>query len=167
MSGPGVELLVRGALVGAGGAGLMDLWALLARRAFGIQGLDYAMLGRWIGHLVRGRFFHERIASADPVRGERLLGWVAHYGIGIAFAFLLLPVAGAGWFRSPTIGPPLLVGLGTIVAPWLILQPGMGAGVAASKTPHPRAVRLRNLATHAVYGLGLYLSAVALSALWT
>jgi len=161
----GVELLVRGVLVGAGGAALMDAWALLARRAFGIQGLDYAMLGRWIGHLPRGRFFHERIASADPVRGERLLGWASHYAIGIAFAFLLLAIVGLDWARSPTIGPPMLVGLGTIVAPWFVLQPGMGAGIAASKTPHPRAARLRNLATHAVYGLGLYVSAVALSVL--
>ena len=161
----GVELLVRGVIVGAGGAALMDAWALLARRAFGIQGLDYAMLGRWIGHLPRGRFFHERIASADPVRGERLLGWVAHYAIGIAFAFLLLAIVGLSWARSPTIGPPMLVGLGTIVAPWFVLQPGMGAGIAASRTPDPRATRLRNLATHAVYGLGLYVSALALSML--
>lgn len=160
---PGVEFFVRGALLGAGGAGLMDLWGLLARRAFGIQGLDYALLGRWIGHFPRGRFFHERIASSEPVRGERLLGWVSHYAIGIAFAFLLLAIVGPGWVRSPTIGPPLLVGLGTVVAPWFVLQPGMGAGIAASKAPNPRAVRLRNLATHAVYGLGLYGTAVALS----
>jgi hypothetical protein len=29
---------VRGALLGAGGAALMDAWALLARRAFNVQG---------------------------------------------------------------------------------------------------------------------------------
>jgi hypothetical protein len=42
----------------------------------------------------------------------------------------------------------------------------MGSGVAASRTPDPRSVRLRNLATHAVYGVGLYASAVLLSILW-
>lgn len=161
-----VELVVRGVLVGAGGAGLMDAWGLLARRAFGIQGLDYALLGRWIGHLPRGRFFHARIASSEPVRGERLLGWAAHYAIGVAFALLLLAIWGLAWARSPTIGPPLLIGMGTILAPWLVMQPAMGAGIAASKTPDPRAARLRNLATHAVYGLGLYLTALLLSLLW-
>jgi len=161
-----VEFLTRGVLIGVGGAALMDAWALLSRRAFNIQGLDYALLGRWIGHFPRRRFFHERIASADPIRGERPLGWVAHYAIGIAFAFLLLAIWGLDWARSPTIWPALLIGWGTIVAPWFVLQPGMGAGVAASRTPNPRAARLRNLATHTVYGIGLYVSAVALSILW-
>jgi hypothetical protein len=162
----GVELLTRGVIIGVGAAALMDAWALFSRRAFGIRGLDYALLGRWIGHFPRRRFFHERIAAATPIRGERPLGWVAHYSIGIAFAFLLLAIWGLGWARSPTIWPALVVGLGTIVAPWFVLQPGMGAGVAASKTPNPRAARLRNLATHTVYGIGLFLSAVALSILW-
>jgi hypothetical protein len=162
----GVEFLARGVLIGVGAAVLMDAWALFARRAFDIRGLDYAMLGRWIGHFPRGRFFHERIASADPIRGERPLGWVAHYTIGIAFAFLLLAIWGLDWARSPTILPPMLIGLGTIVAPWFILQPGMGAGIAASKTPDPRAARLRNLATHTVYGIGLFVSAVALAIVW-
>jgi hypothetical protein len=162
----GIELLTRGVLIGAGASALMDVWALVSRRAFKIQGLDYAMLGRWIGNFPRGRFFHERIASSHPIRGERPLGWVAHYSIGIAFAFLLLAIWGLGWARSPTILPPMLIGLGTIVAPWFVLQPGMGAGIAASKTPNPRAARLRNLATHTVYGIGLYVSAVALTILW-
>jgi hypothetical protein len=52
------------------------------------------------------------------------------------------------------------------VAPWFVLQPGMGAGIAASRTPNPRAARLRNLATHTAYGIGLFGSAVALSILW-
>jgi hypothetical protein len=113
-----VELLARGVLIGAGGAALMDAWAWFSRRAFNIQGLDYALLGRWIGHFPRGRFFHERIAAAEPIRGERLLGWVAHYSIAFAFAFalLLLAIWGIDWARSPTILPPMVIGLGTIVA---------------------------------------------------
>jgi hypothetical protein len=162
-----VEILARAVVVGIGGAALMDAWALLARRAFNIQGLDYALLGRWIGHLPRGRFFHDRIAAAAPVRGERALGWAAHYAIGIGFAVPLMLVWGVGWARSPTILPPMLVGLGTILAPWLVMQPAMGAGIAASRTPNPTAARLRNLATHAVYGIGLYLSAVALTLVWS
>jgi hypothetical protein len=161
-----VELLTRGVLIGVGASALMDVWALFARRAINIQGLDYALLGRWIGHFPQRRFFHERIVSAAPVRGERPLGWAAHYAIGVTFALLLLAVWGLDWARSPTIWPALLIGLGTIVAPWFILQPGMGAGIAASRTPNPRAARLRNVATHTVYGIGLYASALALSILW-
>jgi hypothetical protein len=47
------------------------------------------------------------------------------------------------------------------------MQPAMGAGIAASRTPNPSAARLRNLATHTVYGIGLYLSAVVLSLAWS
>jgi hypothetical protein len=66
---------------------------------------------------------------------------------------------------SPTIWPALAVGLGTIVAPWFVMQPAMGAGIAAAKSPNPTATRLRNLGSHAVYGLGLYIAASALAVL--
>jgi hypothetical protein len=55
------------------------------------------------------------------------------------------------------------VGLATILAPWLVMQPGMGAGIAGSRTPSPGRTRLRNLGTHTVYGVGLYLCALALA----
>jgi hypothetical protein len=151
----GVELVLRGVLIGVGASALMDVWSLLLRRWFGVPTLDYAMLGRWIGHFPRGHFLHERVASAAPIAGERLLGWLAHYAIGIAFALLLLAIWGLDWARSPTIGPPLLIALGTIAAPWFVMQP----------TPRPGLTRLRNVGTHAVYGLGLYVSALALSLL--
>jgi hypothetical protein len=63
-------LLARGVLIGIGGSALIDVWSLVLRRAFHVPTLDYAMLGRWIGHFPQGRFFHQRIASADRVRGE-------------------------------------------------------------------------------------------------
>ena len=158
-----VELLARGALMGVAGAASMDAWSLLLRRRFGIATLDYALLGRWIGHLPRGRFVHPRIAAASPIPGERPLGWLAHYAIGIAFAVPVVLVGGAAWTHSPTIWLPLLVGLGTIVAPWFVMQPAMGAGVAGARTPNPTATRLRNLASHTVYGIGLWLAAMLLA----
>lgn len=157
------EFLAVGAVIGVGGAALMDAWSLILRRRFGIPTLDYALLGRWIGHFPRGRFMHERIATAAPVPGERPLGWLAHYSIGITFALLLLAIWGLEWAWSPTMLPAMLIGIGTVVAPWFLMQPAMGAGIAGSKTPDPRATRLRNLGTHAVYGVGLYVSALALS----
>lgn len=158
-----VDLVARGVVMGVAGSALMDVWGLFLRRWFHIATLDYALLGRWIGHFARGRFVHDRIATAEPIVGERVLGWFAHYAIGVTFALLLLAIWGVAWARSPTILPAMLVGLGTIVAPWFVMQPAMGAGIAGSRTPNPRATRLRNLATHAVYGVGIYGSAVALS----
>jgi hypothetical protein len=160
------ELLARAALIGVGAAALMDAWGVAARRALGIRGLDYALLGRWIGHFPRGRFVHDRIGAAKAVRGERILGWAAHYTIGVAFAIPLLVVGGVEWATAPTFVPALVVGLVTIAAPWLVMQPSMGAGVAGSRTPNPAATRVRNLVTHAVYGIGLYGSAVVVSLVW-
>jgi hypothetical protein len=158
-----LDLVLRGIAMGVAGSALMDVWSAVLRRRFGIPTLDYRLLGRWMGHLPKGRFLHERIAATEPVVGEHVLGWVAHYAIGVTFAFLLLAIWGHAWLTSPTIGPALAVGIGTVVAPWFVMQPAMGAGVAGSKSPNPAATRLRNLGTHAVYGLGLYGAGVVLA----
>jgi len=150
--------------IGAGATAVMDLWALLLKR-FGIPSLNFALLGRWIGHLPEGKFVHDGIAKAAPVRGELLLGWCAHYSIGITFAALLVSVYGSGWTRSPSLAPALLTGIVTVVAPLFVLQPALGAGIASSKTPRPVFNSLKSLMTHTVYGAGLYLSALATQAL--
>lgn len=155
-----IDMWVRAVLIGAGATAVMDLWAVFQKRVLKISPLDYRLLGRWIGHFRRGRFVHDSIAKAEPVRGELVLGWSAHYAIGISFAVLLLAIRGMEWARLPTLLPALIVGWVTILAPFFLLQPGMGAGIAASKTPKPNLARLRSLVTHTIYGLGLYLAGV-------
>lgn len=127
--------------------------------------LDFALIGRWAGHLARGRYRHEAIARAQPVRGEWVLGWAVHYAVGIAFAAVLVGLQGSAWAAQPTLAPALAVGIGSVLAPWLVMQPAMGAGVAAARTPHPNRNRIRSLANNAVFGLGLYLAATLLA--WT
>lgn len=158
-----LDVVVRGITIGVVGSALMDVWSAVLRRRFGIPTLDYRLLGRWIGYFPRGRFVHERIAASPPIAGEMPLGWFAHYAIGITFAFVLLSIWGGAWLAAPTVWPALAVGLGTIVAPWFLMQPAMGIGVAGARSPNPGATRLRNLGTHGVYGLGLYAAAVALT----
>lgn len=159
-----LEWTVRAILIGVGATLVMDLWSLVLARAFGMHAHNFAMLGRWIGHFPRGRFRHQSIAAAPPVRGEAAIGWIAHYAIGVAFAALLLAVAGIGWARSPTLLPALLLGVATVVAPYFIMQPGMGLGIAASRAPQPNVARARSLMMHAVFGIGLYLAGAALAA---
>ena len=151
-----LEIAAGSIVIGAGATAVMDLWAAFLRRCFNVSSLDYALLGRWIGHFGRGRIRHESIGQAAQIRYERAIGWSAHYTIGIMFAALLLAFAGVGWLRKPTLVPPLLVSSITLVAPFLVMQPAMGAGIAASRTPRPNAARLRSVVTHTVYGLGLY-----------
>lgn len=158
------EFLLRAALIGVGATLTMDGWALLLRQ-FGVPSLNFALLGRWLGHLPRGQWRHENIARAAPIRGESLIGWCAHYAIGVSFAFLLLATFGLKWARTPSLLPALVIGLVTVVAPLLILQPALGAGIASSKTATPLFNSMKSLVTHTVFGLGLYLAAAATAAL--
>jgi hypothetical protein len=160
------ESLLHAVVVGIGATLVMDVWTLAQQRLFGVKTLDYALVGRWIGHFRHGRFRHASIAKAAPVRGERAVGWAAHYLIGIAFAGVLLAGWGSGWVRMPSLGPALAVGVGTVVAPFFILQPAFGLGVAASRTPRPAVARLRSLSTHLVFGVGLYLGGHVAGLLW-
>ncbi len=157
-----LEFALRGVLIGVGATLLIDVWAALLKR-FGVPSLNLALLGRWVGHLPRGRLVHRTIAGSAEVPGELLLGWLAHYGIGISFAGLLLAGFGLEWARSPTLGPALLVGLATLPAPLFVLQPALGAGIASRKTPRPLFNSLKSLSTHLVFGLGLFLAATAMA----
>lgn len=148
--------------IGIGATALMDLWGIARQPLFGIPAPNYSLVGRWIAHMRRGKFRHQAIAAAPAARGEQFIGWTAHYIIGITFAALLVGLYGQAWIQRPTLVPALVVGLGTVVAPFMVMQPCMGAGIAAAKTPKPNTARLHSLITHAVFGMGLYLSAWAL-----
>jgi hypothetical protein len=142
-----------------------DLWAVVRTRLFGVAPPDFGLVGRWLAHVARGRFRHDSIAGAPRVRGERAIGWIGHYLIGISFAAVLIGTWGIEWLGQPSLGPALFVGIVTVVAPYFVLQPGMGAGIAASRTPRPATARLHSLVTHAIFGLGLYAAGWLLGAM--
>ena len=159
---PSVPVVAHVVLIGIGATALMDLWLWLLSRV-GVPITGFAMVGRWIGHFAHGEFAHAAIAKAAPIRFEAGLGWLTHYLIGIAYAVLLVALQGPAWLEEPTLPPALVFGVLTVAAPWFVMQPAMGAGVLALKTPTPLKNGLRNLANHAVFGLGLYVVAAALS----
>jgi hypothetical protein len=145
-------------IVGVGATAVVDLWAIVRKQLFAIPPPDYGLVGRWLAHMTRGRFRHDSIAKSLPIRGERVIGWTTHYLIGIAFAAMLIGIFGIDWLQRPTLGPALIVGIGTVTAPFLLMQPGMGAGIAASRTARPNASRLQSLITHTIFGFGLYVA---------
>lgn len=149
------DYLIAALLIGAGATAAMDFWTVVRRRLLGVPALDYALVGRWVAW-ARGRFRHDPIAASPPVPGERPLGWAVHYLTGVAFAGVLLAIWGIEWTRHPTIAPALIVGVASVAAPFLVMQPGMGAGLAASRTPRPWTARIHSLVTHTVFGAGLY-----------
>lgn len=148
--------------VGLGATVFMDLWNLFLKRAFGVPSLNFCLLGRWIRHMPAGTFWHSSIALAQPKPFECAVGWSAHYLIGLTMGATFVFLAG-DWVAAPTVFPALAFGVGTVVMPFLVLQPALGFGVASSRAKNPAAARLKSLATHSAFGLGLYLSARAIS----
>jgi len=157
-----VETWLPAMAIGMGGTLTIDLWALLLRRVFGVKSLDYCLLGRWMLHMSEGTFRHTNIGTATPKRYECPMGWMVHYSIGAAFALAFVWIVGTGWLVQPALLPALAFGVVTVLVPFFVMQPALGLGIASSRAPHPWGARLRSLATHAVFGLGLWMWALIL-----
>ena len=81
--------------MGLAGTLAMDVWA----RVLSLMGQpkpNWAMPGRWLGHVFRGRMFHDDIGAAQPVAGELGLGWALHYGVGVLYGVVFVLLAGPG-----------------------------------------------------------------------
>lgn len=150
------ELFWRGVAIGVGATILMDLWAILLHKFFRENLPNWAPVGRWFWHLKEGRVFHDDIGKAAPYAHELALGWIGHYVVGILYGVILVVFAGGAWLANPTFLPAWILGIVTVGAGWFLLQPGLGIGWAASKTPNPAKVRLLNLVAHTVFAIGLW-----------
>lgn len=106
---------------------------------------------------------HPSIAAAPQKRSECTVGWIAHYVIGTVYALVLVAFVSGSWLARPTLLPAVLVGIGSVLVPYLIMQPSFGLGLAASRTPNPTQARLRSLMAHTAFGVGVYVCAVGVS----
>ena len=93
--------LLAAAVIGLGATLLIDLWALVLQRVFGVQSLNYCFLGRWVLHIPAGRFAHENIAKSPAKPHECTMGWVVHYSIGATFAAVFRPLPHAQCAMDP------------------------------------------------------------------
>lgn len=157
-----VELIIAGLFMGLGGTLAMDIWSEVLARGFNQPRPAWARIGRWAAQLLAGRVFHPDIGAVAEVRGELALGWGVHYAVGLTYGVIFALLAGPGWLDAPRFLPLWIYALVTVGAGWFLLQPGMGLGWAASRTPNPWKVRIMGLVAHTVFGLGMY--AVALLA---
>ncbi|MER8802603.1 DUF2938 family protein [Mesorhizobium sp. M0998] len=163
-----LEFVVRAAVVGIGATALMDLWGWFLKRMFAIPPLDYAWVGRWIGHFPHGRFAHANIAQAARVRGETAIGY--RHWMECALRDRHRICRSADWSVGPRLGTAPDSASGPVGRrlhhrrPIFVMQPAFGIGIAASKVPNPRTARLRSLMAHLSFGVGLYVAA-SLSAL--
>ncbi|WP_433847416.1 DUF2938 domain-containing protein [Acinetobacter proteolyticus] len=156
------ELLFQILCLGVAATIMMDIWLLLLKRLH-LPSLNFALLGRWVGWMFRGKFIHVSIAQSPAIRREYALGWLAHYSVGILFAFSFVQIVGETWLLQPQFTSAFIFGVITVLIPFFIMQPAMGVGIASAKTAQPLRNCLRSLINHAIFGCGLYLSALLLA----
>ena len=148
--------LISAILMGVGATLTTDLWAVFLKRAFKVNAPNYCLVGRWLLTMPEGTFWHANISSAPQKSAECIVGWIAHYSIGITFAITFVAIVGTGWLQRPVLMSAIIFGVITVVAPFFMMQPALGLGFAASKTANPLQARLRSLLNHIVFGIGLY-----------
>ena len=87
-----------------------------------------------------------------------------HYLVGAGYGLLLVAIWGTEWLESPRIAPTMILVLVLIVLPYFVMMPGMGMGIAASRTPKPNVARLKSVLGHSIFGCGMFLTAWLLAA---
>lgn len=160
-----LEDLIRVVLIGVGATAVMDLWLILLKK-LKVSTINFALIGRWVGHVFRGQWFHAGIAKAEPIKREILLGWLTHYAIGVLFAGVMVSVFRIEWVQSPKLIPAIAIGIATVIAPLFIMQPALGSGIAFSKTATPLRSCIKSVVNHAVFGCGLYVAATILARIY-
>ncbi|WP_333715581.1 DUF2938 family protein [Pantoea eucrina] len=114
---------------------MMDIWSLCQQSLFKVLSLQYALVDRFFWGLLRGKVRHNPMFTTPPIQGEGLAGWAIHYLTGIAFAFIPVVLTGAGWYHEPEVFTAVFTAFLTLLAPFMILQPALGFGLAAVRTP--------------------------------
>ena len=151
-----MQLIKAGVLIGIIATIGLDIWAAFVKHVLRLPTANWALVGRWIGHMPRGVFTHSHIADSPPIRFELTIGWTTHYAVGIIYGVAYLLIVVTLMSSQPTLISALVFGLVTLAAPWFVMQPGMGAGICASRTPRPNLMRLINVSMHTVFGVSLY-----------
>lgn len=158
-----VGLLSFGATVGFGATIFADFIAVL-RQGWTMTHGFYCLVGRWVGSLPSTGLIHNDIRASPPIAGERILGWGAHVILGVIYGIVFAVIFGPAVIEAPKFWLGLGFGLVTVMVPWLIFQPLFGWGFGMSKAPEPWKMRLKGVINHAVFGMGLWLSAELLNA---
>jgi hypothetical protein len=152
-----MELTIQGVLIGVIATIGMDIWAVIVKNVLRLPTADWALVGRWFGYMTKGVFVHRPISGSTPISNELIIGWVAHYLTGLIYGLVYLYVTRFFFQSHHTLKSALIFGLATLVAPWLVMQPAMGAGVFARLTPRPGVMRTVNVSMHLIFGGSLYI----------
>jgi Protein of unknown function (DUF2938) len=154
------RLFIGGVIVGILATVTMDFVAVIGL-GLGIAGRGPRrtgpdLIGRWVGYLLRGKFKHSDILQTPRLRGELLLGFAAHYSIGIVLTLVYFGVLAVAHAR-PTALSAILYGTATTGLPWFVMFPSQGMGWLGRDAPGGAHLARASLFNHIMFGLAIAL----------
>ena len=156
--------LVAGIPAGVVATLTMDAAMVAAARigggAFASERTDLAVIGRWAGGMLRGRWRHVDASGEDPGALDVPLGLATHYLTGLALteAFVLVP-----WRRpAPMFTAAVAYGVATSVLPLFVLFPSLGYGPAGLRSGEAARLARIMLVGHTAFGAGIGLGTTLL-----
>ena len=159
-----MDILVKVFIVGVFATVVIDIWATFSNKVLRLPRTNWAMVGRWLGHIPSGKYAHNPVSASPEIKSEKAIGWVFHYFIGVVYALIYVAFVVLILQGKATLLAAWVFGLVTILSPWLILQPALGLGLCAAKAPKPNMVRLQNFAIHSIFGVALYFGWIGINA---
>lgn len=146
-----MKIILKTVLIGIAGTFTTDIWTLILK-FFGIHSHGLLIVGHWVT-------FHLPLSLQNQFAGKELvIGWIAHYCLGISFAFLLVLIYGKKWFQNPSVFIALMLGCITFVLSLFVIQPILGFGIAFSKYANQPIILLKVVGFHIIYSIGLYIA---------
>ncbi|MBS0251595.1 MAG: DUF2938 family protein [Proteobacteria bacterium] len=151
------EVIIFCLIVGIGSTVVLDVFVSLVHRPTGIPPTDWGTVGRWLLGVGKGQLILDPADESPPTHAERIVGWLFHYLVGVAYAAAIVALWGPGYIAAPTILPVVVVGvLISTLAGLTILLPGLGAGFMGSKLPNQFAIIAYLIVAHVVFAAGQY-----------
>ena len=117
--------------------------------------IDVVTIGRMAAGWARGHFTYRDPGDMEPVANEKLLGYAAHYTIGVGLAFIYV----FGWAllaegpASP--GWAVVYGFATTAASLFLVYPSMGLGMGGRRSPAGLRAVLSPPVNHLFFGVGM------------
>ena len=152
-------VILQALITGIVATATLDLWQQIYRLVFGTPITDWAMIGRWVGHI--GQFVQPDIGKAPPIANERVLGWIVHYVVGTGYAIVYLLLMRFIIGAPPSFISALVFGAVSVSVTWFFMEPILGGGVMGSKIPQQASAMVHDFTSHVSLGLGLYIGVLA------
>jgi hypothetical protein len=140
-------------IIGVLACASLDLWQRILLIFFKIPTSNWKLVGRWLLRFLKTRSWVQNdLLKNKEMKNELLIGWLFHYFVAIVYAlfyyFLVkLELLNYGWADG------LLFGIVSVLVPWFVFMPAMGAGILANRTENPKLACSLAVFSHSIFGV--------------